>query len=60
MNLYQFALNRQKVYAQVERFGGMFPLAEGVADEVLSLPIEPRMQNTDVSLVIAAFRTFKG
>jgi dTDP-4-amino-4,6-dideoxygalactose transaminase len=57
---YPIAPHQQQAYAQASWSVGVLPLAERMADEVLSLPMDPTMSNTDVSRVIAACRSFKG
>jgi len=43
----------QKAYAELGYGRGAFPIAEQMADEVLSLPISPHMSDADVDFVIA-------
>lgn len=48
--------HRQAAYADLGLAAGSLPLAEQLADEVLSLPIGPHMSDEQVSHVIAAVR----
>ena len=53
---YPIPPHRQKAYAHADWVLGSFPLAERMADEVLSLPIGPHLQSEHVDAVIAAAR----
>ncbi len=52
---YPIPPHRQKVYAREGWGQGTFPLAERLADEVLSLPIGPHVTTEQVDEVIKAF-----
>lgn len=45
----------QQAYAKAGYVKGQFPLAERLANQVLSLPIGPQLDDTSVAAVIAAF-----
>ncbi|WP_147114964.1 DegT/DnrJ/EryC1/StrS aminotransferase family protein [Tateyamaria sp. syn59] len=49
---YPIAPHRQKAYAGLGYAAGAFPLAEVLADNMLSLPIGPQMPDADVDRVI--------
>ena len=51
---YPIPPHRQQAYAQAGWQKGAFPLAERMADQVLSLPIGPHLQSDQVDIVIAA------
>ena len=53
---YPIPPHRQKAYAHADWALGSLPLAERMADEVLSLPIGPHLQSDQVDTVIAAAR----
>ena len=46
----------QKAYAELGHSAGVFPLAEQLANEVLSLPMGPHMSTGDADLVAAAIK----
>ena len=47
----------QKAYADLGLGAGAYPIAERLADEVLSLPLWPQMQTEQVDAVVAALKT---
>lgn len=49
----------QKAYADLEYHHGDFPIAERLANEVLSLPIGPHLSQNDQSKVINALLSFR-
>ena len=51
---YPIPPHRQQAYAHVGLEQGAFPLAERMADQVLSLPMGPHLQADQVGIVIAA------
>lgn len=51
---YPIAPHRQAAYADLDIPTGAFPIAEKMADEVLSLPLWPQMDDGQVDEVIAA------
>lgn len=53
---YPIAPHRQGAYADMARPAGSFPIAERLADEVLSLPIGPHMTAEQVDAVIDGAR----
>ncbi|MEN3325783.1 MAG: hypothetical protein V7638_590 [Acidobacteriota bacterium] len=48
----------QEAYAELGYSQGAFPIAEQIADEVLSLPIGPHMSDDDVDFVISQVASF--
>ena len=46
----------QAAYSDLQMIEGSLPIAERLANEVLSLPIGPHMSDTEVETVIAAVR----
>jgi dTDP-4-amino-4,6-dideoxygalactose transaminase len=57
---YPLPAHRQAAYAELNFGAGSFPIAERLADEVLSLPIGPHMSDDQVEAVIAAVRKAAG
>ncbi len=53
---YPIPPHRQQAYAQAEWGPGAFPIAERMADEVLSLPMGPHLQAGQLEAVLAASR----
>lgn len=51
---YPVAPHRQRAYADLGHVEGSFPIAEQLADEVLSLPIGPQMSEAEVDAVCDA------
>ena len=51
---YPIAPHRQQAYAQAGLAQGAFPMAERMADQVLSLPIGPHLKAEQVAVVIGA------
>ncbi|MEO0946425.1 MAG: DegT/DnrJ/EryC1/StrS family aminotransferase [Pseudomonadota bacterium] len=49
---YPIAPHRQQAYAALGYGAGAFPIAEALADNMLSLPIGPQMPDADVDKVI--------
>ncbi len=56
---YPIPPHRQKAYANMGFERGQFPIAERMADEVLSLPMGPHLSDADQDAVIAAVRAFR-
>ena len=54
---YPIAPHLQIAYAEMNLARGSLPIAEGLADEVLSLPISPHLGTDEVERVIAAVRS---
>jgi dTDP-4-amino-4,6-dideoxygalactose transaminase len=50
----------QRAYAEFNYTRGSFPVAEGMADELLSLPMGPHLSARDVDFVVAQIRSFAG
>ncbi|MBP9754448.1 MAG: DegT/DnrJ/EryC1/StrS family aminotransferase, partial [Phenylobacterium sp.] len=53
---YPIACHRQAAFAHCGFKPGAFPLAEALADQVLSLPLWPAMPSENVGLVASALR----
>jgi len=49
----------QDAYAELGYSRGAFPIAEQIADEVLSLPMGPHMSDADVDFVISQVASFR-
>ncbi len=54
---YPRPLHQQPAFAQLAA-GARFPVAEKLAEEVLSLPMFPEMTDNEIELVVAAVRSF--
>ena len=57
---YPIAPHRQAAYADLGFGAGAFPMAERMAEEVLSLPLWPQMQDGQVSQVLGAVTKILG
>ena len=57
---YPVPIHRSGAYADLELAAGSMPLAESLAERVLSLPIFPGMSQDDVDAVAAAVRSWPG
>lgn len=55
---YPVAPHLQKAYQHLQLTQGMFPLAETLQDEVLSLPVDPTMTQSQIEHVIQSVRGF--
>lgn len=55
---YPVAPHLQKAYQHLQLMQGMFPLAETLQDEVLSLPVDPTMTQSQIEHVIQSVRGF--
>ena len=55
---YPIPPHRQQAYADLGLTEGAFPLAEKLADTVLSLPIGPHVSLESVDKIAAAVRTY--
>ena len=55
---YPIPPHRQQAYAELAYKQGEFPIAEAMAEEVLSLPIGPHLSSEDQDRVIAALLDF--
>ena len=53
---YPIPPHRQQAYAALDMAGGAFPLANQLAEGVLSLPMGPQLSTSDVARVIEAVR----
>lgn len=56
---YPIAIHKQKAYKELTYLNGKLPLAEEIADSVLSLPIYPYMPEDKQDLVIELINKFK-
>ena len=56
---YPIPPHRQQAYAQVEWEKSAFPLAERMADQVLSLPIGPHLEKQQVEIVLSVVNQFR-
>lgn len=54
---YPIPPHKQEAYAEMKFAADAFPLANAMADEVLSLPLGPQLSSEDVAHVINAIRT---
>ena len=57
---YPVPIHRAEAYADLGLGAGSLPLAESLADRVLSLPVFPGMSEADVDAVAAAVRAWPG
>jgi len=55
---YPIPLHLQKAYAHLGYKKGDFPMAEGFADEILSLPIYPELAQSQIRFVVSQIKTF--
>ena len=57
---YPLPLNLQPAFRHYVPKGTSFPVAEAVSREIISLPIFPEMQDTEIDAVAGAIRGFFG
>ena len=57
VSYYAVPLHLQPVFSCLDHKKGDFPVAERVADEGISLPMNPYLSNNDVLQVVAAFES---
>jgi dTDP-3-amino-3,4,6-trideoxy-alpha-D-glucose transaminase len=57
---YPFPIHRTEAYADLGLAEGSLPVAERLAEEILTLPLFPTMSDTDVSRIVDAVRAFRG
>ena len=57
---YPIAPHRQQAYADLRLVEGSYPVAERLADQVLSLPIGPHMSSEQTDMVVTALLTLAG
>ncbi|PIE32001.1 erythromycin biosynthesis sensory transduction protein eryC1 [candidate division KSB3 bacterium] len=55
---YPIPVHLQKAYADLGYTRGAFPVTEGVADNILSLPMYPQLRDDEISQVIDEVRRF--
>jgi dTDP-4-amino-4,6-dideoxygalactose transaminase len=55
---YPIPLHLQKAYAGLECTEGDFPITEGVANEILSLPMFPRLTSKQIEYITSKIRKF--
>ena len=56
---YPVPIHKQKAYEEYRDLIGKLPIAEKLANEVLSLPIYPYMKEEDINLIIESINNFK-
>ena len=56
---YPVPIHKQKAYEEYRDLIGELPIAEKLANEVLSLPIYPYMKEEDINLIIESINNFK-
>ena len=57
---YPFPIHRTEAYADLGLEAGSLPVAERLAEEILTLPLFPTMSDEDVQRIVDAVRTFGG
>ena len=57
---YPFPIHRTEAYADLELSEGSLPVAERLAEEILTLPLFPTMSDQDVTRIVDAVRSFRG
>ncbi|WP_445149189.1 DegT/DnrJ/EryC1/StrS family aminotransferase [Baekduia sp. Peel2402] len=57
---YPFPIHRTEAYADLGMEAGSLPVAERLAEEILTLPLFPTMSDEDVQRIVDAVRTFGG
>ncbi len=55
---YPFPIHRTEAYAELGMSEGSLPVAERLAEEILTLPLFPSMSDQDVSRIVEAVRAF--
>jgi dTDP-3-amino-3,4,6-trideoxy-alpha-D-glucose transaminase len=55
---YPFPIHRTEAYAELGMSEGSLPVAERLAEEILSLPLFPTMSDRDISRIVDAVRAF--
>lgn len=55
---YPFPIHRTEAYAELGMSEGSLPVAERLAEEILTLPLFPTMSDRDVSRIVEAVRAF--
>jgi dTDP-4-amino-4,6-dideoxygalactose transaminase len=55
---YPFPIHRTEAYAELRMSDGSLPVAERLAEEILTLPLFPTMSDQDVSRIVDAVRAF--
>jgi len=57
---YPFPIHRTEAYADLGMEAGSLPVAERLAEEILTLPLFPTMSDEDVQRIVDAVRSFRG
>jgi dTDP-3-amino-3,4,6-trideoxy-alpha-D-glucose transaminase len=57
---YPFPIHRTEAYADLGLAEGSLPVAERLAEEILTLPLFPTMSDQDVARIVDAVRSFRG
>jgi dTDP-3-amino-3,4,6-trideoxy-alpha-D-glucose transaminase len=57
---YPFPIHRTEAYADLGLTEGSLPVAERLAQEILTLPLFPTMSDPDVARIVDAVRSFRG
>jgi dTDP-3-amino-3,4,6-trideoxy-alpha-D-glucose transaminase len=57
---YPFPIHRTEAYADLGLGEGSLPVAERLAEEILTLPLFPTMSTQDISRIVDAVRAFRG
>jgi dTDP-3-amino-3,4,6-trideoxy-alpha-D-glucose transaminase len=57
---YPFPIHRTEAYADLGLSEGSLPVAERLAEEILTLPLFPTMSDQDVTRIVDAVRAFRG
>jgi dTDP-3-amino-3,4,6-trideoxy-alpha-D-glucose transaminase len=57
---YPFPIHRTEAYADLGMGEGSLPVAERLAEEILTLPLFPTMSDEDVTRIVDAVRSFRG
>jgi dTDP-3-amino-3,4,6-trideoxy-alpha-D-glucose transaminase len=57
---YPFPIHRTEAYADLGLGEGSLPVAERLAEQILTLPLFPTMSDQDISRIVDAVRAFRG
>ena len=55
---YPVPIHRQKAYSTHKKFNKNFKLADSYADQLLSLPIFPKMEKSEVKRVVSTIKNY--
>ena len=56
---YPVPIHLQKAYSDLHKHRGEFPVAEALADQILSLPIFPELKTEETFYIVDCINTFQ-